>query len=316
MLRWIKATFIIAALCSLPGCFWRRPPQLQRALLLEQRTEPQAERSPSYEYPLTIWIHGTRLTPPGVLESFFYSKPGLHHYTEIEPIYKQRKIAEDVISSDPDYFMAKGFYLFGWSGKLSFEERLQAAHQLYEQLRALRKHYVGQFGHEPIIRIITHSHGGNVALNVARVQDSEDTHFIVDELILLACPVQKRTSCYIDSSLFKKVYSLYSEMDIIQVIDPQRLYHGHTRLHKVPLFSEHCFTPCKKVEQIQINIDQHTAFHIDFIRHVFLVNFGAILHEIKEWATQELQQSEADWCDAEKTLYLYTRPIRTRKRST
>src|SRR4029079_13288770 len=106
-------------LCLLPSCFFQQAPKIQRGLVLKNKPQNYSPTIPTTEYPITIWVHGTRLAPPGVLETFFHSEPGLNHYSLVDSIYKQRRIAEDIISSDPDYFMTQGFYLFGWSGKLS-----------------------------------------------------------------------------------------------------------------------------------------------------------------------------------------------------
>ena len=162
----------------------------------------------------------------------------LHHYEEIAEKYHHRKIAQTLIDNDPDRFCAENFYLFGWSGALSFKERERAARQLYLELKILRQDYKNKYGKEPIIRILAHSHGGNVALLLEQVRDKNDTAFAIEELILLAVPVQTHTMYYTHAPLFKKVYSLYSMFDALQVADPQGLQICKSGS---PLFSERLF---------------------------------------------------------------------------
>jgi len=285
---------------TLSGCFYR-PLTLRRTIPLEQekRGGPAAITN-NQPYPITIWIHGTRLLPRGMFEKFFYSDPGLHHYTFVEPKYKLYAIADAIISSHPDYFMAEGFHLFGWSGKLSFIARREAAETLYEDLKKIRAEYKKRFGKEPAIRIITHSHGGNVALNLAAVRDEDDVDFVIDELILLACPVQMKTAEYSSDHLFKKVYTFYSTYDVIQVIDPQGLY---GRCSHVPTFSRRCFETADNVEHIEVQISRACCSHLDFIRQRFLSNIGNIMREIKQWE-RDAQEDCIDWHYAKKIIVL------------
>lgn len=95
---------------------------------------------------ITIWVHGTRLLPDGMFEQFFFSKPGLNHYTSIDEKYHQRKLAATLIEADPEQFCAEYFYLFGWNGKLSFKEREIAARKLYLDLKQVRQEYKKNMG--------------------------------------------------------------------------------------------------------------------------------------------------------------------------
>ena len=51
-------------------------------------------------------------------------------------------------------------------------------------------------------------------------QVAQDT-LKIDQLILLACPVQKETGHEVDNTLFTEVYSLHSHHDLLQIADPQ-----------------------------------------------------------------------------------------------
>jgi hypothetical protein len=109
-------------------------------------------------------------------------------------------------------------YTFGWSGKLSHHKRVLAAFDLYNQLldeaAQLKKNYK-----QIEVIIIAHSHGGNVALNLAYAEKKLKKHLAINKLVLLGTPVQSETSKYISAKCFDKVYSFYSHGDEIQKID-------------------------------------------------------------------------------------------------
>jgi hypothetical protein len=190
---------------------------------------------------ITIWIHGTRaekiaawLTPTWFytphdqslnLSNFskfeyelLYCPPGLHKTTIADRTLHKARIATTLTQSNPTLFHEEHIYFFGWSGKLDYEERKKAARTLWNELAALGQQYKTEYGTCPPIVMITHSHGGNVALNVAAVADDS---MVIEKLILLACPVQIETVSLIESRLFKKIYSLHSHLDIIQILDVQ-----------------------------------------------------------------------------------------------
>ena len=106
------------------------------------------------------------------------------------------------------------YYTFGWSGLLSCGERAKAAQEFATQLSREYAALVGT-GITPRIRIIAHSHGGNVALNLASPQDVPP----IDELVMLGTPVQEETSALVESPLFSRVYNLYSKEDVAQGAD-------------------------------------------------------------------------------------------------
>lgn len=234
--------------------------------------------SDTYRPTVTIWIHGTKLTPLAVLPNFFYRKFGLHPILTYDTKYHLRKLADCLQESDCENFKNDHFYVFGWSGKLSFVERKRAAQQLYDELIILCNNYKHLHGIVPNIRIISHSHGGNVALNLADVQKNSEIK--VSELILLACPVQTQTMHLIQNTMFEKIYSFYSETDIIQIIDPQGLYKNKTP--KTSLFSKREF-PCNpKLAQIKTRNRQRGLMHIEFLLFNFVRSLPHILCKIKE----------------------------------
>ncbi len=251
--------------------------------------------------PITIWVHGTRLLPNGIFEQFFFSKPGLNHYTSIDSKYHQHRLAAALINADPALFPAEQFYLFGWNGKLSFQEREIAARKLYLDLKKLREEYKKKYGIEPIIRMVGHSHGGNIILLLAQVKDPEDTDFFVSQIILMGTPVQKQTKNYACADCFGKVYSLYSILDVLQVIDPQGLQQKETAL-----FSERFFPAHEKIEQVAIKINNRSIMHIEFVKRKFMAQIPNILTEIDSWRECSTYCAH-DWAKKDKCLCINTK---------
>lgn len=294
--------FLISiAFLMIPGCATQvqKKPIAKRITISAKSSQkaPIIQEAPV----ITVWVHGTRLLPKGVLPTFFFSKPGLHHYQEIAPKYYQRKIAQTLIDADPVLFPSEEFYLFGWSGKLSFSERKEAAQAFYNDLKLVRKAYKKRYGIEPRIRMLAHSHGGNVILLLEEVKDADDTNFVIDEVILLAVPVQVQTMNYICSPIFKKIYSLYSILDILQVIDPQGLQQD-----EAPLFSKRAFACQEKIEQVAIKMNDRSIMHMEFIKPNFLSALPSIINEINEWRAHCTQCSHG-WVDREKCLCIKLR---------
>lgn len=293
--------FTIFILLTLPGCIPSTHKQATRILAgysINYQKHLRNQHIPTEVPAITIWVHGTRFFPEPVLKKFFYCKDGLNHYTSLDPSYRHYKLAQTLIDADPQKFNAEYFYLFGWSGALSFKEREKAAKRLYIQLKKLREEYVKKYGVEPIIRILSHSHGGNVCLLLDKVKDPKDLSFIIDELVLLATPVQHETKLYAHSALFKKVYSLYSHLDSLQVIDPQ----GWQITGKgAPLFSERRFSDHDKICQCAIKLNDRYLMHVEFIKGKFLCKLPFVLNALDIWQ-KELKLKNESWHSAHRCL--------------
>lgn len=282
-----------------PGCAPTSKKQVTR-ILAGYAPQAKTRASEITQNPpiITVWVHGTRFFPEPVLKKFFYCKDGLNHYTSLDPSYRHHTLCQTLIDSDPDRFIAEYFYLFGWSGSLSFKEREKAAKKLYMQLKALRDEYVKKYGVEPKIRLIAHSHGGNVALLLEKVKDTNDLEFSIEELIMLATPVQYETKQYAASPLFKKIYSLYSHFDSLQVIDPQG---WQTKAKGTPLFSERRFTPDDKICQCAIKMNNRSIMHVEFIKGKFLCKLPFVLNALDIWQ-KEIKLKNENWHSSEKCL--------------
>ncbi len=243
---------------------------------------------------ITIWVHGTRaFFSKYFFHNFFYCLPGLNPAKKFEKKYHLRSIAELLHTHAPDLFSFETFYFFGWSGKLNFKARIKAARELYQAIQILIKEYEETYHQKPSIRIITHSHGGNVALNMAKIKDYNNK-LCIDELILLACPIQEQTACYAHDDLFTTIYSFYSRSDSIQVLDPQGFHYWrkkHKMLKPLTFFSGRCFPDhCTKVRQIEIKLDGKGLMHIDFLFHKFLKCLPDMLHTIKNWHDNDIDE--------------------------
>ena len=113
-------------------------------------------------------------------------------------------------------------YSFGWDGRLSHKSRQRSAKALYarliEEIDFLKKSL--NLSDDKIETIlIGHSHGGNVLLNLVKAEEEFKQNLKIDKLILIGAPVQSETADLITNSMFKKVYSFYSNGDYVQVVD-------------------------------------------------------------------------------------------------
>ena len=188
---------------------------------------------------ITIFVHGTHteiLTQ--IFKRVLFIPNKLIKISDLDEYSYVKWFVDKMILTDPIEFPEDSFYAIGWSGILSPEERLKGAQNLYDEINKIVLDLKAQ-EIEPIITIIGHSHGGNVALNLAKV--NSQSLFKVNRLILLATPVQKETESYIENDIFEHVYSIYSNADMIQILDPQGLqnatssFFSHRRLRCLQL---------------------------------------------------------------------------------
>jgi hypothetical protein len=247
---------------------------------------------------ITVFIHGTLLTGNTLgdfvkkIHDFFYCPQGITQLADLDSRYHVSKIGKWMCEADPCRFKAEDFYLYGWSGQLSDQARTEAAEGLFAGLRDLREKYYKEQGVYPQIRLVTHSHGGNVALHLADVSDHS---FVIDELVLLACPVQKETEEHVHNSLFSTVYSFFSTIDAFQVVDPQALNalrdmsreSGFSlsllkewQTKKIPLFSQRRFALGDNLMQASIKRSIRGIAHIEFLFKPFIQRLPIFLDEL------------------------------------
>ncbi|MBT4856303.1 hypothetical protein HOM50_03195 [bacterium] len=232
---------------------------------------------------VTVVIHGTK--PPArvsrmfqISHKFFYTPPGLCNAQFVNSRYRYGKIVRTLNESDPCRFPTENVFLFGWSGTLSTSERRKAAENLYEELKNLLKHYP----QSTKLRIVAHSHGGNVVLNLPFIQKDKSIKVIVDELVLLACPVQQYTAPNLEDPMFKNIIALYSKTDILQIIDLQGLQkENHAQQKHGTLFSKRRFKEQNNLVQCRVRSKKRDLMHIEFVMSNFIQKLSNVLNAVQ-----------------------------------
>lgn len=229
---------------------------------------------------VTVWIHGTKAETvlPSAFEQFIQkmsqsfcdSKKGLHKTSGFETNNYAYTLAHALSHTSPAQFPWQNFYSFGWSGKLDPQERKNASHELFNALAELQDCHIKNYGYKPNFVLISHSHGGNVILHMAEINDPGGTQLTIAKVILLACPVQKKTTNLIAHPMFEKIYSLHSHTDLIQIADPQGL-HTIKKLSR-PILSERHFETHAKMVQACVRWKQGPVFH----ENDHEINYGSL----------------------------------------
>jgi len=290
-------------LATLSGCHKGTPAKntqpakvIRRAYATPRKSSPLP--SDKAQPTITIWIHGSHIIRP--LAEFVHGAPdGLHKIGDLPDYYRIKTLTQTLSDYDSVRFGQEHFYVFGWPGELDFSLRERQARLLFIEIKKLVSDYRIRYGITPEIRLITHSHGGNVALNVAKVKDP-DVDFAITELILLACPIQKATSHLARDAFFTRVYSIYATLDMIQLLDPQGMYEDKRNL----TFSERRLPMSDNVRQVCLRINGHNLLHLSFITKGFVKVLPTVLDEIDRWEQEEASTSQPK---TERVLSLRTR---------
>ncbi len=235
--------------------------------------------------PITIWVHGTILFRREFYQKIFDKQSGLFLAQHLPEHHRFYKIARAITDKDPDHFPLETFHIFAWSGRLSIKERKMAAKKLHLDLNVLIKEYQKHYDCYPTIRIIAHSHGGNVVLHMAKKESL--TPISIKSLVLLACPVQEKTMYLVNMPMFEHIYSLYSSIDMIQVIAPQLTHHTYRgrRRYKMPSFSARRFPSFPHVIQTKIKLNGYPISHTRFTKLDFVKILPTILQKLDSWDT-------------------------------
>lgn len=231
---------------------------------------------------LVLWIHGTRFIKNHGFKSVFNKQSQLKNALALMQIRYYRRIIESL--SENFLLKKENFYFFGWNGKLSHAERKKCASYLYNALKNLEKQYQKKHNIAPKIIIIGHSHGGNVILNMASYH-SDQSALLLDKVVLLACPVQETMYHHLKSSLFKKIYVLYSYQDLIQRLAPNFLRTENFSFKNIKLFpfSKRLFPDQDNLTQARIIIDGDGPAHNDFVKSPFLSWLPSVLDHMETW---------------------------------
>ncbi|HSW76206.1 MAG TPA: hypothetical protein VLG50_04140, partial [Candidatus Saccharimonadales bacterium] len=234
---------------------------------------------------VTIYVHGTT-TKLGLkfLSTFCkevsFGQPGIHHIDQLPQCALLRNDAALLAQQDPERFDVDHFYTFGWSGQLSFNAREIAGKELFEQLRALLKDYKNKYGLYPQVRLLTFSHGGNVALNMVKHLPFFSDEKVYLELIIVACPVQKITEKLIEHDCISQSYVISSTRDLLQVVD----FYKHEKKRYFP----ERFFDTKKTNccQIEVKINNRGIGHIDLMRS-FMLHIPITLKKADSWLLRQ-----------------------------
>ncbi|MDR3646294.1 MAG: hypothetical protein P4L22_02000 [Candidatus Babeliales bacterium] len=227
---------------------------------------------------VTIFVHGTRR----LSKLFLKYTTKENKITNVKDLPTSCKVTRSMSKTlekvDSNNFAKEQFYVFGWSGKLSHKARVQAASIFHDQILKLVEDLKKQ-NINPVINIITHSHGGNVVLNMASLD--LNNKLTINNLILLACPVQEHTRKLVNHDLFKNVYNIYSTLDSLQILDPQGLHAEHQG-KKVPFFSQRTFDTNTNLKQAKIKIRNCGVTHSGFLMPRFFKRLPVLLDKMKQ----------------------------------
>jgi hypothetical protein len=306
-------------LLSLSACSKR--PLIKKKVSIINRAPTQntdAQQNSKQPPPITIWVHGTRLLRRPIFRQVFESTPQIKPAQEIAQEHHLRMVADTLALYDPVMFPIETSYIFGWSGKLDTKERADAAQALYQGLIALIDDYQKKYNTYPPINILSHSHGGNIALNMPSMAHRGDPPVIIEKLVLLACPVQINTMHAINDPMFKQTYAMYSSLDMIQIIAPQYLLKEKFRRRKkrgkgkspysnMPSFSCRRFPMSENLRQIKIKINGRAMLHTEFNNEEFLTLIPRVLTIIDTWYEND-ENNGISPLTHEKLLSIYTAP--------
>lgn len=229
--------------------------------------------------PVVLYIHGTIFPLVAKFTRHHMERNGLYRYTQLPPDqqHKRLSMAQALCQADSKQFPSTSFYKFYWKGGLTMAARKKAAEEIYALLSS----------HEGPITIIAHSHGCNVALHLAELLQKEHQSLSIDRLILLAPPVQHATAQLISSSLFKRIYSFYSNADVLQVADPQGMYKKFKK-SDTPLFSQRTYNAdVPHLTQARVLMHYKSPGHRDFIHPEFFKHVPSLLEILDEAHTKE-----------------------------
>ena len=114
---------------------------------------------------------------------------------------------------------------------------------------------------------------------------------------MLACPVQNSTKGYLEDDMFRRTYSLYSSLDLVQILAPQIHYYAYrTKKGRIrsrmnwPLFSTREFAQHPKLSQVRVKINGRALFHSEFTRPHFTSLLPHILQIIDTWHYHQVMQ--------------------------
>lgn len=238
---------------------------------------------------LTIFIHGSILKLPILYNAKKHSPDGLAHFDEIHDKHGYKRVLRYLNEVDPQKFPKENLYMFAWCGSLKSRNREPQGTRLYNELMNVINNYKKKYNVTPKVRMITHSNGGSIALYTGKeAKRQNNKSYKVEELVMLACPVQYITYRLIPQRAFRKIFSIYSMSDWVQTMAPQS-YHSNVNPAGctkclTPLFSGRCFPTYPNLIQAKIRLNNRGISHSAFLRHKFMKKLPEIINILnKEW---------------------------------
>jgi len=224
------------------------------------------------DHTITVFVHGTfpirkalQYSPARFL---IYCPQGLSLAKDLPQYYHFHKMAQGCVNLDPQRYSFDQFYIFGWKSEHVYHNtRMQAASDLVKALQDLVNNYYSEHHIIPKIQLIGFSHGGNVVLNTANylplIVENEK---IIIEAWLFGTPVQHINQNFVNSENFNKIYSIYSETDWIQRMDPQGI--RNNQCPKNNFWSNRMFNPEHKCIQVNFTVNNTSICH-SYYRCIF-----------------------------------------------
>lgn len=222
---------------------------------------------------ITVWIHGVNLFKPNEYNLGLWPA---HTFVGNESLFNLGKY---LVESDPQRFPAENVLVYSWAGKFDFKECERAAERLYDALVKTVNEYRAQNKCKPKIRIITFSYGGNIVFNLPKFKKPRN-NLVIDELIVLAWPVQHCLVSMAHDKMFKKIFNLYSPLDFVQIMDPQEFCE---RSGAAPLFSSRRLKRGDNILQTRVHINGRGRGHFALCDRRVLSVFPMILDELNDW---------------------------------
>lgn len=279
VVRKCSLLFLLCILSTIPGCStqFMKHYDRQRATLKKQFVS-----APLPEGPVTIFVHGSKSSFTSKIIHRLDFTQGLISTSLNTTDSVLAKIAITLCIVSPEEFPKDRFFFYTWPGTISFPSRLEAAEKLYNVI----KHHKGP------ITMITHSHGCNVALNLAYwAEVHHNETFKIERLILIAPPVQEVTKNLALENYFKEIYTFYSTADTLQIGDPQALYwesYGWTApTTKIPFFSKRTFDPAPHIIQTRVLQDWQSPNHLQLMLTRFIRKLPVLLKLVKIASTTQ-----------------------------
>lgn len=225
---------------------------------------------------VTIWVHGLKL--------FGKNKSGLGLYHSSEFIRRNSlaRVMRALKTSYTDQFSVDHVYGFVWSAEFSLKGRDKAAKDLNAALEKLSHQFHFGSAGAPKLRLIGFSEGANVVLSLAK--QKHDSVYVVDELVLLAGPVQYSTAYLVHDQLFQRVFNMYSTGDYVQLISPQAIYDlDFTN----PILTTRRFADAPNLIQATMRTNGHTMGHFGFNSPKFVVMINPVIELMNQWIDEK-----------------------------